>query len=54
MLRTYPKECFLLAPSTTTAAAQSLASFTSSFWIELPGVTRPTRTIWHEPINNNE
>uniref|UniRef100_A0A0A9HDX1 Uncharacterized protein n=1 Tax=Arundo donax TaxID=35708 RepID=A0A0A9HDX1_ARUDO len=40
-----PKEYFLLAPSTTTMAAQSLASFTSSFWIELPSVTRPTRTI---------
>lgn len=43
--RTYPNEYFLLAPSTTTMAAQSLASLTSSFWIELPGVARPTRTI---------
>lgn len=42
--RAYPKEYFLLAPSTTTMAAQSLATFTSSFWIELPGVNRPTRT----------
>ena len=43
---TDPKEYFLLAPITTTMAAHSLASFTSTFWIELPGVTRPTRTIW--------